>query len=166
MSINPYMVNDLGQQVRALLLRYPEIADDEQLLIDMLEGSTDFHQVIQKVFNYMAECEMMASAIGDRIAKMGARKSRMEKNVSLTRNLIQQIMTDAGVKKIDVTEASISLRESPDKIIITDESLIPDEFMKIKKDPDKAALKKAFDEGKSVIGAVLSNGGTTIQIRR
>lgn len=166
MAINPFMINDLEMQVKNLLLQYPDIADDEQLLVDMLEGATDFHEVIQKIFNYMAECEMMASAIGDRIAKMSARKARMEKNVSLTRTLIHKMMTDAGVKKIDVTEASISIKSTPDKVIIIEEHTIPDEYLKIKKEPDKTAIKKALDEGAIIPGATLSNGGTTISIRR
>lgn len=166
MSISPFIINNLNEQIKALLLQFPEIADDEQLLMDMLEGSTELHQVVQKLFNHIAESEMLTSAIADRAKKLADRKSRMEKNAAMGRLLIHNIMTATGVKKLDVVEAKISVVNSPDKVVITDENVIPEQYIKITREPDKLAIKKALNEGLLIDGATLSNGGTTILIRR
>lgn len=166
MTINHFQVKDLHEQIKALLQEYPEIADDEQLWLDTLEGSTELHQVVQKLFNHVAECEMMASAIGDRAKKLGERKARMEKNASMGRTMIHNIMMAAGVKSLDVTEAKISISNVPKKVVITDEDVIPDFYMRISREPDKPKIKKDLEAGLVIMGATLSNGGTTILIRR
>jgi len=152
-------------QIKTLFAEHPELKDDEQLLLDTIEGSTDFQAVVQKVYNYIVEAEMMAAAIHSRIVKLSDRQKRVAHNGEVGRALLHTLLTEAGVKKIDVVEATIFVGNKPRSVIITDDNLIPDEFIRIKREPDKKAIKAALEDSKTVNGATLSNGGTTIIIR-
>lgn len=50
----------------------------------------------------------------------------------------------------------------PQKLIVTDETKIPEKFFKVKKELNKADLNKAFKEGESIDGVTLDNGGFTL----
>jgi hypothetical protein len=85
-----------------------ELKDDEQLLLDTIEGSTDFQAVVQKVYNYIVEAEMMAAAIHSRIVKLSDRQKRVAHNGEVGRALLHTLLTEAGVKKIDVRNYTVS----------------------------------------------------------
>ena len=50
-------------------------------------------------------------------------------------------------------------------VIITDESQIDEDFFRVKREPDKKAIKEALEVGINVRGAEMSNGGETLSIR-
>ena len=76
-----------------------------------------------------------------------------------------RLMQLVEMRSIEVPAGKITVASTPKKVIITDESLIPDEYIRIKREPNKTLIKSALDKKEFVSGAALSNGGTTIQIR-
>jgi len=59
------------------------------------------------------------------------------------------------------------MKAVPQKLIVTDESQIPTRFFKPQPPKlDRKELLDALKIGETVPGADMSNGGTTIQIRR
>jgi hypothetical protein len=93
------------------------------------------------------------------------RQTRLTHRAQFYRGLMHRLLERANIKSVTLPEAKISVVKSADKVIIVDESAIVDEYMVIKKEPNKTAIKKALKEGKNVPGAVLSNGGETIMVR-
>lgn len=163
---NPiWNVNDILQQISVLKSEFPALSDDEDLLRDTLEGETSFNEVLEKLATQVREQDMLAEAIAARIGMLRERQTRHTMRMNFYRALILKMMTAAGVDKHKTTEGNISVVNSPEKVIITDENAIPDELMRIKKEPDKTAIKKALQLGKQVSGASLSNGGITLMIR-
>lgn len=163
---NPvFAVEDVINQVNLLRLEYPALNDDERLLADTIEGETDMHNLIDRLVSLVNENDALAEAMAARVAKLRERQTRVTMKMNFYRNLIHKLMTAADMKSVATPEGKVSVVSAPDKVVITDEHAIPDQYQRIKKEPDKAAIKKALAEGKSIDGAVLSNGGTTIQIR-
>lgn len=152
-------------QINALLDEYPQLAEDEELLKDTLEGSTRFNEVMDKFLSQMRENETLAEAISQRIGKLRERQTRLTHRAQFYRSLMHRLMDFAGIRSASLTEAKISVVNSPEKVIITDESAIPDAFMRITKEPNKAAIKTALKSGSIISGATLSNGGSTISVR-
>ena len=74
-------------------------------------------------------------------------------------------MEAAGVKKLTLPVATVNITNVSPSVMILDESAIPDDFMRIKKEPNKTAIKAALETGQSIAGAVMSNGSTTVSIR-
>lgn len=163
---NPiWNVNDVVQQIFVLKSEFPALLDDEDLLKDTLEGETSFNEVMEKLVTQVREQDMMAEAVTARMAMLSERKTRYITRKEFYRALILKLLQTAGIDKHRTTEGNISVVNSPEKVIITDEAAIPDDLMRIKKEPDKTAIKKALQSGKHVSGASLSNGGTTLMIR-
>ena len=163
---NPsFAVNDVIEQAKLLRLEFPQLSEDEELLADTLEGETDINRVIDKLVTLVREHDMMADALQERVSLIRDRLTKSTARMNFYRGLIHRLMTSTGLKSVAATEGKVSVVNAVDRVIITDETAIPDELMRVKKEPDKAAIKKALQEGKYISGATLSNGGTTIQIR-
>jgi hypothetical protein len=163
---NPIIAaENIISQINALLSEYPQLAEDEDLLKDTLEGNTRFNEVMDKFLGDMRENETLAEAISQRIGKLRERQTRLTHRAQFYRSLMHRLMDFAGIRSVSLTEAKISVVNSPEKVIITDESAIPDDFMRITKEPNKAAIKTALKSGSIISGATLSNGGSTISVR-
>jgi phage host-nuclease inhibitor protein Gam len=153
------------QEVRRLLSEYPDIAGDHELKVDMLEGETELLTIIEKLVIAERENQAMATSCNSLIEKYSERKQKFMQRKEYNRRLIQRLLEAADVKSVDVPAGRISVVNSPKSVIITDETAIPDEFMRVKREPNKSALKEALEQGKTIAGATLSNGGNKLQIR-
>ncbi len=163
---NPTLAaEDVIKQINILLADYPQLADDQELLKDTLEGNTRFNELMERFLGEMRENETLAEAVSERIGRLRERQTRLTHRAQFFRALMHRLMDFAGIKALNLPEAKISVVNSPDKVIITDESAIPDAFMRVTKEPNKTAIKNALKNGSNVTGATLSNGGTTIQVR-
>ena len=69
----------------------------------------------------------------------------------LADRLLQSVVAYGQIKTAFVT---ISSRKSK-SVSITDESLIPSEFMRIKTEPNKTAIKEAIEGGQNIEGALI-----------
>lgn len=164
--LNPVLAaEDVIKEINTLLNEYPQLAEDEELLKDTLEGNTRLHEIMEKFLSAMRENETLAEAVSQRVGKLRERQTRLTHRAQFYRTLMYRLLERTGVKSISLPEAKISVVNSPDKVIVTDESAIPDAFCRITKEPNKTAIKNALKSGTIIPGATLSNGGTTIQVR-
>lgn len=161
MNLHP---DSVRQEIANLMLAYPELAEDEVLRADMIEGETSVHDFLSYVVRRIGERQALANGIADYAKDIGERKARVERGVEALRSLIFKIMNDAQLRKVELPEATLSVRAVPPKVIITDEAALPEQFFKIKREPDKTAIKECLATG-VVPGAELSNGSETISIR-
>lgn len=163
---NPLLAaEDVIREINGLLRDYPQLADDEELFRDTLEGNTRFNEIMDRLLNELRDNETLAEAAAARIGKIRERQTRLTHRAQFYRGLMHRLLSMTGIKFVALGEAKVSVVNSPDKVIITDESAIPDTFCKIVKEPNKTAIKNAIKNGQYVPGATLSNGGTTIQVR-
>lgn len=159
-----YRFEALKQRIEVILNHYPELKEDEDLRMDTLEGATDLKDVLQRaalnVLIYSEETE----SCGKTISRLMGRKERFKKRTEFYRQVIQELMEMADLKKMALPEATITIQNAPPKVVITDEEKLPDEVMKVSVSIDKVKLKEMLKEG-PVDGAELSNGGTMLVIR-
>ena len=157
---------EVRQVVSYLRANCPDLEDDEQAWIDTIEGESSLMEVAAKVVERVTEVESMCEAIGARQAALRERKTRFDNQVEALRGALVILMGEAGVKKLELAEATVSLRDVKPKPVITDEGIIPENLWKIKKSPDLTAIKKAWDEGQEVPGTAMDNGRSSVTIRR
>lgn len=81
------------------------------------------------------------------------------------RVLAQRIMEAGDIRKLELPEATLSIRVVPPSLVITDEASLPDWAWRVKREPDKAAIKDRMKAGDFVPGVEMSNGGTTLSVR-
>lgn len=163
---NPILAaEDVLREINALLAEYPQLKDDEELFRDTLEGNTRFNEIMDRLLSELRDNETLAEAAAQRIGKIRERQTRMTHRAQFYRGLMHRLLSITGLKSVALGEAKISVCKSQDKVIIIDENAITDEYLIVKKEPNKTAIKKALKEGKHVPGAALSNGGETIMVR-
>lgn len=152
---------ELAGQIRAALAEH----DDEDLMIDMIEGETSLFELLDQIMEDDAEDDARIAAIAARQSDLSERRARLQKRQKVRRSIVQAALDTAGIRKLERAEYTASLRAVPPGVEITDMDALPDNFVRIKREADKAALKTALKNG-PVAGARLANGGETVSIRR
>jgi hypothetical protein len=155
----------IALQISNLLLANPELVDDEVLRTDMVEGSTEAFELLRELEAKRREACTLAGGIAGTIAELQARLGRFERREQALRSLAFRIMTAADLRKVELPEATLSIVNGQPRVLITDETIIPDVLCRIKREPDKTRIKEMLKDGKEVRGAVLSNSEPHISIR-
>ena len=158
-------VANLAAEIDALFVAYPDLAEDEQLRADMLEGETNLHAVLERLLTVEREANSLMAAIKQRQDDLSARRQRAERRKDAMRGLMLRLLKAADLQKAPLTEATISVTKGRDSVEITDEALLPVSMMKVVSNPDKTAIKAAMDAGKAVPGAQLKTGEATLSVR-
>jgi Gp157 protein len=150
--------------VEALLLEYPELKDDEELRTTAIEGETDTFEPLADLLSNIRECQTIGAAIGQRIEALRLRLSRFEQREEFHRKLAHRVMEAAGLRKVVLPEATLSIRPVPPAVRIIHPDFIPEEFWRVKREPNVSQIKTALKAGHNVPGASLSNAGDTLAI--
>jgi hypothetical protein len=69
------------------------------------------------------------------------------------------------VKKVELRQATLSIRAGTPRVIITDEARLPEDCIRIKREPDKVAIKEHLARGEPVAGAEMSNREEVLAVR-
>ena len=149
-----------------LLAAFPELRDDPDALLDTLDGATDLRVQIEAILNSAEEDRMMAAALQGRLADMEARLKRFDARQDRKREIVALAMAEAGLKKIELDIATVSLVNGRQSVIVTDETAIPPAYLRQPPPvPDKKLIGAALREG-PVPGCQLTNAPPHLQIRR
>lgn len=151
-------------EVVAAMLR-DNLADDERAYLDMLEGETDLYEITRHLLNEIEKDKGAHASLTQQIDDRNARRQRASKRIDANREAIMALIQCAGLDKLTLPEATLSVRQVPPKAIVTDEAAVPDEFCKFTRKPDMAAIKAGVESGAAVPGVSFDNGGTSLTVR-
>lgn len=162
---NSQFAEQVRQQITALLLECPELAEDEVLRADMIEGETDAKECLRKLERQRQDTLGLIKGLAIVIEDLHARRGRFERREEAMRRLMHKVLDAADLPKMELPEATLSIRKGTPKVIITEQNDIPDYYIRIKKEPDRTLIGAALKAGSSVPGAVLSNAEPHLSIR-
>lgn len=141
--------------------------DDEAVKtsLELIQG--DFNDKAISIIKMAENLSADTSAIDAEIERLKARKQVILNRQKSLREYLLHNMQASGVSKIECPLFTASLRKGLESVEITDQSLIPNEFVSIEvvEKPDKTAIKKALQSGVEVPGAMLKRGESTIVIK-
>lgn len=162
--------NDLRRQseaARDLVSALRSDGHDEETVADMAEGETSLIEAIAAALTEIDECDMMSVGIAAKIEEFRARKGRVDGRAERVRGLIEQALVVAQIETVKLPSATLTVKRIPPKPVVIDEADIPTEFWR-QPEPvlDKTAINAAVKEGRIIAGVSMSNGGTSLQIRR
>jgi hypothetical protein len=147
---------------------YPAMADEE--LFDTLDGECALTDALAQVIDSAENDRTLCDALGARIKEMQARQKRIEERIEHKREFAATVMESAGIKKLSLPEATVTLTPRPPRTIITDEAALPPAYFTTPDPPaprvDRRKLAEALKYGEDVPGALLANSRPTITIRR
>lgn len=157
--------NTVRQQITTLLLKYPELQEDDILRADMIEGETETYDLLSQIVRKIGDAQALAEGTKQYIQQLTERKARIERREESLRLLAFNIMQSGEIKKAELPEGTLSIRNGTPKVIITDEKALPDAFLNFVATPSKTTIKEAIGRGESVPGACLSNAEPCLMLK-
>lgn len=151
--------------VHDLLTAYPELAEDEELKLDTLEGETDFNRIVTRCLNERLEADTLAKAIKEREGELRERRSRFERKADAMKKLIKDMMDSADIDKLTLPEATLSVTSPRTSVNVLDVEELPQGYYKTTRSADKTAIKSALEAGETIPGAELALGESGLTIR-
>lgn len=154
----------------SLLADDPTIADDARLMIDCLDSEAgDALDIIRAMVRTCRETEAKAAgakADADTYADpLRERHTRLNTRAKRIRTALLSICEALNQRKWEDACFTLSIGKAQLTLVITDEHLIPSEYVRIKREIDMPAALAALKDGKNVPGACLSNGAPRLTIR-
>jgi hypothetical protein len=145
-----------------LLAEDPELAADERLMHDMLEGDVeagDYMDVIHRMMRAAVEAETMHTATKIMREKTETREKRWANRHSILRTAIFEAMQALRLKRIDLPDVTSRTQRGQRSVLILDEDKLPDDCVEIRRSPKKLIIKEKLAAGDDLNGAAtLSNG--------
>jgi hypothetical protein len=162
-NINPLVVR---QQIENLKVSHPELIEDDEAWLASLESETRFEELVTQLVRRIDDSKALAEGTAGRLTELQERKARMLHRMESLRNLLFKLMESAELAKLELPEATISVRKGTQQLVgEADPASLPDELCKISRSPDRTAIKDALKTGKEVPGFSLSNATPSLSIR-
>jgi len=163
MQLNPAIIR---QQIENLKITYPNLMEDDEAWQASLESETDMTELLTNIVRQIEDAKALVIGTKDRFEELDKRKKRFEHRVDALRELAFKIMHSADLAKLELPEATLSLRAGTQQLIgDADPSTMPDTLCKISRTLDRAAIKDALKNGATVAGFSLSNSPSSLTIR-
>jgi hypothetical protein len=142
--------------------------DDEQLVIDCLEGETPLFDIARQLLDANADDEGLIASLDQRIADINIRKDRAKLRIERRKSALISLMDIAAIKKLPLPEATVSLRTLLGRAKVIDPDLLPDAFVKVSevRKPDMDAINTAVENGAQIPGVIKTNGSASLSVRR
>lgn len=140
--------------------------DEDEALEDSLEGASDLNEQLLKFARQAVEIEAFAGALGEIIKTNQTRKARMEHKAEKLRGIIRWALSESGTKKVLAPDMTLLLSPAKAPLLVDDDAKFPDRLVRIKREPDKVAIRADLERGVEIAGARLGNPAMTLTIRR
>lgn len=156
----------IRQTIENLKISHPELLEDDEAWAATLESETDFNEILTTIVRRIEDTKALVIGTADRFEELKARKDRFEYRVEALRKLAFKIMEAAELAKVELPEATLSLRAGTQQLIgEANANDLPDSLCKISRSPDRTAIKDALKTGQTVPGFNLSNSPPSLTIR-
>lgn len=109
---------------------------------------------------------MLCAGLSTMIQVLASRKARLETRVDRRRVAIERAMMAGELAKLELPQATLSLRLVPPKLAVISEEMIPKKYFEQVPKLLRSELWADVKAGMDVPGARLTNGSTTLAIRR
>lgn len=151
--------------VAELLSTYPELAEDEDLRADMIDGETELVPLVDRILRMKLDADTMAAAVKARKAEIAERQARYERKADGAKALIKSLMLAADLPKVTLPDATVSITKPRTKVNILDVEQLPQGFYAIERKAKSAEIKAALEAGETIPGAELALGEDGLMIR-
>jgi hypothetical protein len=145
---------ELHSAAEMLREQFPGIEADDVAWLDNLDGVTDAVSLCEHLAERAIHLVALQSAALDRAKQLQARARRFEAEEERLRGVLLALVDAAGGKKMVLPSATLSPRNVAAKIVASDESKTPAQYMIeiVSHRPDRKAIRDAIEIGADVDG--------------
>ena len=142
--------------------------EDHRLKLDMLEGETELLEVVRQLLNENEDDEGIVLALDEQVDARSIRIERAKARIEGRKKAISALMDCAQETTLKLPEATLSLRTLKSRPKVTDADALPDGFVTIEtvRKVNNEAIKEAFERGETIPGVTVTNGGSSLTVRR
>ena len=147
-----------------LIAEFP--TSDAETLTDTLEGITDLKEMLAAIIRSSLFDHALAKGLKDRIETMRERLESLAYRAEKKRELALAAMEEVGLKTLQESDFTASLRPCPPHLVVLSDEQIPEGFW-IPQAPrlDRQSILIQLKRGKEVPGTALSNPALTLAVR-
>ena len=153
-----------AQAFRHHIAQDTDLAADEATLQNLTDAEADVCALMVRLARIVIEAEALEKVASERAANLAARKARFGRRADAARGTLLAMMEALGEKSLPDAEFTVTLKAGGKSVYITDETALPEAYVRTARTPDKTAIKAALAVG-DVPGAYLGNNPQTIQIK-
>lgn len=113
----------------------------------------------------LMRAEAMDDALKARAAVIASERAHVQRAIAQARDALMACIEDTGMPQIEGAHHIAAVAATPKAVVVTDIDALPEQFRRVKVEPDKAAISAALKAGQTVPGATLTNGGATLRIQ-
>lgn len=156
-----------GREVRAFAARLREICgEDEQAFVDTLDGETEAVEAARRAVRWLNEQAAHEQAMKGLSETYGARAKLYAERQERTRAALLSFMQDLGSTTLPLPEATLTVTKGSATVVgEADADTLPNSLVRVKREPDRAAILAALKAGRGVLGFSLSNAAPRLQVR-
>jgi hypothetical protein len=155
---------ELTAEFDALMQRSEE-GEDVEAALATLQGSIE-HKA-SGIVRVLRNLEADAEAYGTEEKRLSARRKSAEAQIERLREYVRTCMATSGITRIKCGSFSVSLSPGQERVVITDESKLPPEYVRTKttSEPDKKAILAAYKADGVLPSGVEIHETTALRIR-
>jgi prophage DNA circulation protein len=157
-------VEYVRQQIDRMRRQFPELEEDAELLSSMVEGETDFDQVLDKLLEAFLDRVTMREAVTARIETMKERSNRFDKSAEAIKSIAFDLMQAADKTMVRRPLATLVVSKGRDKLVL-DDDFNAQGYMRVKTEPMRADILAALQLGDQIPGARIEKTEPTLSIR-
>ena len=161
---------ELSDSYRLINRRIEETEGDETgediVLKAALDSIEDAIEVKAQAIVIMAkEWEAEAEALKEEQDRLAKRRKTLENRADGIRKYLLSQLVSAKLTKLKTKLFTMTVNPAKDSVVVDDIELLPPEFVRTKKEAEKAAIKKALEEGQGLKGVHLETGQPSLTVR-
>jgi hypothetical protein len=169
---SPYTIEMAMSVAEATLARLRDageidIETDETALLALLgEPGIEITHLLERIVSAALEAESHSIAAANRINALTGRKRRFDRMAETWRGTALAMMDALGMKRHIGGEFTVTLAGGLPQVVITEEALLPEEYIVVTRVPSLKAIRADLAEGVVIPGAEFTNGPPYLKVKK
>lgn len=168
--MNPAIIANAISEVRDLLSRHPEIAENDRLLADVIEGETSFAAVAERLVMAERERQAMRDGRAAYIKALQAKNAADDFAIGRLRATLARMLEAAGMTGFKCAAGTVGFQHRRGALKFAgdfDPAKLPEAYREtiVTHKPIKDAVQEALERGETIDGAYIGNATTVLTVR-
>ena len=148
-----------------------ESVDDEQVLLDTLEGvQGEYEYKLESYCKIIKNLEADTEALKNEAKRLSDKRKVLENNIDRLKKAMFDSMRATGTDKVKGQIFTVAIQKNGGKLPViaadnVDLTKLPDELIKVVTSPDLEAIREWLETGNAVEGFTLGERGESLRIK-
>lgn len=154
-----YELSEQYQELERLLEEGEDVANELTRIEDAIEAKG------AAIVHVLRNLDLDIDKLDAELKRLQARKSAAVANKERLREYVRTSMTDAGVHRVLSNTFVVSLQKGNESVVIEDETLIPEQYWKVKREVAKSLILETWQKNGEIVPGTRVERGTKLVIR-